>query len=100
MRHTPIGFAVLLLGALSPAQGFSISPPQYERHEGNSYDTHPFHGASGLHYQEAHGDLRNSVLVLRGIGWRRDGLEVSTSSYGPRTIDAEISIGDGDLATF
>jgi hypothetical protein len=45
-------------------------------------------------------DLKGTPRVFSEIAWRRDGSLGTTTSYGSRTIDMEISLADTDFATF
>ena len=59
----------------------------------------PFFAAS-YRYQQVHGDLKGTPRFFTGIGWRRDGMLLDTAQMFARTIDMELWLGDGDLATF
>lgn len=81
------------------AQSFVVSPTAYELHEGSGNNLIPFYTGQAR-YQQIHGDLKNMVRSISGIGFRRDGTSASSTSNGPRTFDLELLAGDADFATF
>ncbi len=96
MRHL---FVLAMLAGCLAAQNFVVSPTGYATNEGSSNNTYPFSG-SGFRYQQVHGDLRGTPRVLLGMSWRRDGTLATSSSYGPRSFDFELLLGDGNVGAF
>lgn len=97
MKSQPI-LVVLSLAAALSAQSYVVSPKQYDLHEGTSNNTYPFF-STAFRYQQAHSDLKGTPRVFTGLSFRRDGTLSTTASYGARTYDLELHVGDADLAT-
>ena len=99
MQPTHQLLPICLLTAALSAQSYVTSPAPYDKHEARSNNTYPFYGTS-FRYQQVHGDVKGTPRVLTQISFRRDGTLGTTASYGARSYDMELFVGDGDLPTF
>ena len=94
MRFGTLLTPTLLVLAL-PGQGSIVTPVQYAAAAGPSSYTGAWHSTDRS--QQIHGDLRNQVLALKSIAWRRSAYPVADPSSFSRTIDAEFFAGEGDM---
>ena len=79
------------------AQSYLYSPTVCDFHEGTSQNTYPFH--TSFHYQQVHADTKGTIKLITGLAWRRDCIQSFTGVHTPRTLDAELIMGDGNFAT-
>ena len=77
------------------AQNYVVSPAPCAIHDGASSNSFPFQGP--FHYQQGHGDLRGVARTFTGLAWRRDA--ATTTTMPARTVDLEMFMGEGNLAT-
>jgi hypothetical protein len=92
----PILCATALCASLA-SQNYSVSPIHLANTAGNGGNTIPWWSATHR-YQQVRGDLRNRVLIMRGVSLRRS-FGGTFSSAVARTIDCEMFMGNADFAT-
>lgn len=85
---------VVALALASGAAAQLVSPAGLGAQEGNSANNYPFYGT--MHYMQLHGDVRGPATTIRGQSHRRG---MSDSRQVARTLEVEIWMGEGDLAT-
>lgn len=103
MVRTHACVAFLLVAGL-PAQGTLVSPSFYADEEGTTTASLPFgtpRSATGYpqHSQQVIGGLRGQARVFRSLAFRRDGQLAENALFDARTIDFELHVGHGDVAT-
>ena len=80
-----------------PAQGFVVSPTQYQNVAGPSSYAGCWYYTD--HSQQVHGDLRTQPLSIKSLAFRRAAITTTDPSGVARTVDAELFCGEGDMAT-
>ncbi len=87
--------ATLFVMGQLPAQP-RVSPAFLANTEGNAANTYPWNFAG--RYQQVHGDLRGQALAIRGLEFRRDGVQPGTMAE--RRLDCEIWLSEGRYVEF
>ncbi|MEM7199561.1 MAG: hypothetical protein AAF628_04805 [Planctomycetota bacterium] len=85
--------------ALAQEDHFTTVPQGYDTTEGNS-DSRDLIGTQPLlRYQQIDATATRGLLQRQEIAFRRDGRLPDNTSYGPRTIELEVVLAEGDLDT-
>jgi hypothetical protein len=99
------GALLSLLTAFTAAQApVFVSPAFYASLDGNAGTTWPFSAdnsgsfESGIRLLQVHADARGSAMVLQSLALRAD-LADGALMGSATTLDLELGIGEGDLAT-
>jgi hypothetical protein len=87
-----ISVTALLIGSLC-AQ-YTVSPAANANVQGNAANPYPLSFANGR-YQQIHGDLRGTPLVLRGMSLRRGNRAQPLAT--PRSVTLTVLCADSDL---
>jgi hypothetical protein len=91
----PTLLAVLALAPVALGQGqFLPSPASLASSPGN--DTLPISAGTGTRWQQVHADLIGPPRLLLGLRLRRDELPFQLPTAGPRSIDVEVWLGEGN----
>jgi len=92
--------AVFVLSACSAAAQWSqVAPAHYENWEGTTVSSAPFSGtAFPVRLQQVHVEPKGAVHQVRSLAFRRDG-RLGDPRFASRTVDMEMSMGHGALAT-
>ena len=98
MRTALQVLALALTIAPGPAQALTVSPAALGNAEGNSLERVPFTQTG--RFQQVHGDLRASPMLVRALRFRRDGRSAPFPTAVARTLDCEVWMSWGDHATF
>lgn len=94
MRSTFPLATLLAAGALAAQP--AVSPTFLANTEGNAANIYPFIGA--CRYQQVHGDLRGQGFAIRGLEFRRDG--VQPGAWAERRLDCELRLSAGSYPDF
>lgn len=91
--------AVALLAAPLAAQWSQVAPAHYESWEGTTVSSGPFSGtAFPVRMQQTHVEPKGAVRQILSLAFRRDG-RAGDPRFGPRSVDMEMLMGHGALAT-
>lgn len=82
-----------------PAQWSQVAPAHYENWEGTTLASSPFSGtAFPVRQQQIHIEPKGAVHQIQSLAFRRDA-RAGDPRFGPRTVDMEMAMGHGTLAT-
>jgi hypothetical protein len=106
MRLLRACFALLLpsCAAILPAQTSLVSPAFYVNEEGTTTASLPFGTPNStasypLRSQQVIGGLRGQPRVFRSLAFRRDGQRAASTLFDARSIDFELFLGHGNVAS-